>query len=436
VPFDLGQGGIPGRRLVLLARGATVLVMIISQREPSVDALEVLTQFGASALRAGNTAVRTRELMEAMALKFGFEAIAVNLSLDSITANARHSGKWISTMRMLGPPGINVSRIGQLEQLAQVVGPGTAPNEIAARLKDIDSAAPLYSRAQLAIAIGLASGSFAFLNGVGVLEIIAAAAGGGIGQLLRWSLSHRQLNQYGIAGLTAITASGSYVLLTALAKWLGFGIGGYSTGLIASVLFLIPGFPLIAALFDLLQYQTLAAISRFAYGLMILLAVAFGLSFVIGVAGVEISRQPALELPYVTKFILRCLASFIAACGFAISFNSPRQAVVAAGILALLANDMRLVLVDLGMMLAPVAFLAALMVGTVALVLNRHVNISPMATIAAPIVIMIPGLYAFQMFVLFHQGQVMEALQAGALLSFVVGALAIGLATARLLVRR
>ncbi len=407
-----------------------------STREQSVDALEVLTQFGASVLRAGNTATRTRELMETMAPKLGFEAIAVNLSLDSITANARHSDQWISMMRMLGPPGINAWRIGQLEQLAKAVEPGTAPHEIAAALKSIDSAAPLYSRAQVALAIGLASGSFAFLNGVGVPEIIAASAGGGIGQLLRSSLSHRQLNQYGVAALTAIAASGSYVLLTALAKSFGLGIAGYPTGFIASVLFLIPGFPLIAALIDLLQYQTVAAVSRFAYGLMILLAVAFGLSFVIGVAGVETSGQPAVGLPYVTKLILRCIASFIAACGFAISFNSAKQAVFAAGILALAANDMRLVLVDAGMMLAPAAFLAALMIGVLAIVLSRHHNIPPMATIVAPTVIMIPGIYAFQMFALFNQGRVIEALQAGALLSFVVGALAIGLATARLLVRR
>jgi hypothetical protein len=40
------------------------------------------------------------------------------------------------------------------------------------------------------------------------------------------------------------------------------------------------------------------------------------------------------------------------------------------------------------------------------------------------------------MFAQFNQGRVIEALQAGALLSFVVGALAIGLATARLLLRR
>jgi uncharacterized membrane protein YjjP (DUF1212 family) len=410
--------------------------MISSPREQGLDALEVLTQFGVSALRAGNTAIRTRELMESMALKLGLEAIAVDLSLDGITAGARQSGQWLSMMRMLGPPGINVSRIGRLEQLAKAVQPGTAPHEIAVRLKEIDTTPPEYSRAQIAIAIGLASGSFAFLNGVGVLEIIAAALGGGIGQMLRWSLAHRQLNQYGVAALTAIAASGVYVLLTALATSLGFGVGGYSTGLIASVLFLIPGFPLIAALFDLLQYQTVAAISRFAYGLMILLAVAFGLSFVIGVTGVELSRQPVVELPYVAKLILRCVASFIAACGFAISFNCPARAVVAAGLVALAANDVRLVLVDAGMMLAPAAFLAALMIGALALALNRRADIPPMATVVAPIVIMIPGLYAFQMFVLFNQGRVIEALQASALLGFVVGALAIGLATARLLVQR
>ena len=237
-----------------------------STREQGMEALEVLIRFGASMLRAGNTAIRTRELMELVALKLGFDEISVSLSLDSITASARHSGHWTTRMRMLGPPGVNVWRIGQLEQLAKAVVPGTAPYEIAARLQDIDLAKPLYSRAQIATAIGLASGGFAFLNGVGVPEIVAAAAGGAIGQLFRLSLSHRQLNHYGVAALSAIVASGVYVGLIGLAKWSGFEIVSYSTGFIASVLFLIPGFPLIAAIFDLLQYQTVAAISRFAYG--------------------------------------------------------------------------------------------------------------------------------------------------------------------------
>src|SRR5882762_10822689 len=101
-----------------------------------------------------------------------------------------------------------------------------------------------------------------------------------------------------------------------LARSVGVGFAHYPAGFIASVLFLIPGFPLIAALFDLLQYQTVAAVSRLVYGVMILLAVAFGLSIVIAVAGIDLARQPPLELAYSAKLSLRAAASFVACCAF------------------------------------------------------------------------------------------------------------------------
>jgi uncharacterized membrane protein YjjB (DUF3815 family) len=44
---------------------------------------------------------------------------------------------------------------------------------------------------------------------------------------------------------------------------------------------------------------------------------------------------------------------------------------------------------------------------------------------------MVPGLYAYQMIVLFNRGQMLDALQASAACGFVIGALAMGLATAR-----
>jgi len=49
----------------------------------------------------------------------------------------------------------------------------------------------------------------------------------------------------------------------------------------------------------------------------------------------------------------------------------------------------------------------------------------------AVIVIMVPGLYAFETIVLFNRGQMLEALQASASCGFVMGALAMGLAIAR-----
>ena len=87
--------------------------------------------------------------------------------------------------------------------------------------------------------------------------------------------------------MSAIAASGIYVLVAALARYAGLGFAHYPAGFIASVLFLIPGVPLIAGLFDLLQYQTVAAVSRLAYGVMILLVVAFGLSIVVELAGID-----------------------------------------------------------------------------------------------------------------------------------------------------
>jgi uncharacterized membrane protein YjjP (DUF1212 family) len=395
------------------------------------EAVDVLLWFGASMLRAGNTAARTREWIEVIAHKMGFDAVSVSLSLDNITASVRRAGQWATKMREIGPPGINAWRITELERLAKAPGPGLAPREIAARLSQIDSTMPRYSGLQIVVAVGLASSGFAFLNGAAVPEMIAAAIGGCVGQWVRLWLSRRHLNHYGVAALSAVVASGMYVLAAVLARYVGFGFAHYPAGFIASVLFLVPGFPLIAALFDLLQYQTVAAVSRLAYGVMILLAVAFGLSIVVAVAGIDLARQPPLELTYSAKLSLRAAASFVAGSAFAMLFNSSPRTVWAVGFLALAANGLRLVLIDMGMMLAPAAYLAALAIGLVALVADQRFDLPRMTMTVAPIVIMIPGIYAFEMIVLFNRGQMLDALQASASFGFVIGALAMGLATAR-----
>ena len=173
----------------------------------------LLLWFGTSMLRAGNTAIRTREWMEVMARKMGFDAVSVSLSLDSITASVRRAGEWATAMREIGPPGINVWRIGELERLAKTAGPGLAPREIAAELAEIESTPPRYSAAQIAAADRRGKRRHLhFSTAPRAAEMIAAGIGGGAGQWLRSWLSRRQLNQYGVAALSAVAASGVYVL--------------------------------------------------------------------------------------------------------------------------------------------------------------------------------------------------------------------------------
>ena len=74
-----------------------------------------------------------------------------------------------------------------------------------------------------------------------------------------------------------------YVSIAGLSGRAGWGTADHPAGFMSSVLFLVPGFPLVAALLDLLEHQTVAAFSRFAYGIMMFLAATFGLSIIVGI---------------------------------------------------------------------------------------------------------------------------------------------------------
>ncbi|MDW9974376.1 threonine/serine exporter family protein [Sinorhizobium meliloti] len=407
------------------------------QSKPGVgdDATDVLLLFAAMMLRAGATATRTRELSGAMAHRLGLETPAVSLTLDSVTVSVHCRGERLVAMRDVGLPGIDVRRIGELERLANALGPVVAPHRIATQLTEIEARPPQYPGWQMAIAVGLASAGFAFLNGAALPEMATAAIGGGIGQGSRWWLTRRQLPQFSTTALAAISAAGTYVLVAALANHAGFAFSHYAAGFISTVLFLIPGVSLIAGLFDLLEHQTVAALSRLASGALTLFIVASGLSIVVTVAAIELlPRSAPAELTYPLRLSLRAIASFVAGCGFAMLFNSAPRSVVVAGTVALAANSLRLFLIDIGMLMAPAAFIAALSVGIIAILASRRYDAELMAIVTAPVVIMIPGLYAFEMIVLFNQGQMLEAMQSSAAGTFVISALAMGLSVARLAV--
>src|SRR5262249_32900336 len=123
-------------------------------------------------------------------------------------------------------------------------------------------------------------------------------------------------------------------------------------------------------------------------------------------------------------------------CAFAMLFNSSARATVAVGVLALAANELRLSLYDAGMMLAPASFFGALAVGLVGLLADQRFTVPRVALVVAAILIMVPGVYAFEMIVFFNRGQMLDALQATASCGFVIGALAMGLAAARFFIRR
>src|SRR5882724_7874394 len=119
------------------------------------ESLDVVLRFGTMMLRAGDT------------------------------ASAWRGEELVTVTRETGPPGIDAERISALERLASSSKPGLSPHQLAAQLDAIEAAPPLRSIATVAIAIGLASGAFSYLNGGDLLGTGVAVVAGGCGQALR-----------------------------------------------------------------------------------------------------------------------------------------------------------------------------------------------------------------------------------------------------------
>jgi uncharacterized membrane protein YjjP (DUF1212 family) len=406
------------------------------QQATLTESLDVLLRFGAAMLRSGDTAFRVRDAMGLLAGNLSIDQIAVHITLGGMTATAQAGAQSVTLAREIAPLGIDASRTAALEHLARSSKPGLTPAALAASIDAIEAAPPLHSLVPIALSMAVASAGFAYLNGGDVLATAAAAAGGGLGQAARTLLSRKGFNQFAMTALCAVLASGVYCLIV-----LGFGVRvfalAHAVGFISSVLFLVPGFPLVAALLDLVQHQTTAGIARLFYGVLLTLAAAFGVSIVAALANLAPAPAEAAGQGVEPMILLwRAVACFAGGCGYGILYNSPLRTVLVVGVLSMLGNELRLALHDLGMGLPPATFFGALAVGLLASLVREPLHVPRIALTVPSIIMMTPGLYAFQTIVFLNQGKMLDALGAGAVCCFAVGAMAMGLAAARFVTER
>jgi len=403
---------------------------------PLTETLEVLLRFGALMMRAGDTAFRVREATARLAGHMGIGSLSLQVTLDAMSATVRRDGETATLTCDVGAPGINAARIGALERLAEASRPGLTPQALASDLDAIEKVPGLHALATVSISIGLASAAFSYLNGGDQLATGAAAIAGAAGQAVRALSFRRQLNQYAVTAVCAVVAAGLYCLIV-----LGLAGRDFSTelavGFISSALFLVPGFPLVAALLDLVQHQTVAGMARLFYATMILLAAAFGLSAVAALAGLTDVSPPASTAGADAMTVsLRALASFAGGCGFALLYNSPLRTVLTVGLLSLAGNELRLALHDLGLNLPAATFAGAFAVGLLASLAKQWLREPRICFTVPGIIIMTPGIFAFRTIVLLNEGDVLAAVEALAGCCFIVGGMALGLATARFMSER
>ena len=400
------------------------------------QSLDVLMRFGAAMLRSGDTAFRVRDAMGALSKSLGIERLAVHVTIGGMAATAHAGAETVTLAREVAPLGVDASRIEALERLARSSKPGLTAAALAAEIDAIEATPSLHSLLPIALSMAVASAGFSYLNGGDLLATVAAAASGGLGQTARTLLSRKGFNQYAMTAACAVLASGIYCLIV-----LGFGVRefklAHAVGFISSVLFLVPGFPLVAALLDLVQHQTTAGIVRLVYGVLLTLAAAFGLSIVAALAGLTPAPPGPAGLGVEPMTLLwRAVACFAGGLGYGILFNNPTRTILAVAVLSMVGNEIRLALHDLGFGLPQATFFGALAVGLGASLVRGSLHVPRIALTVPSIIMMTPGLYAFQTIVFLNQGKVSDAIAAGTVCGFAVGAMAMGLIAARFVTER
>ncbi|WP_421742892.1 threonine/serine ThrE exporter family protein [Cellulomonas sp.] len=393
---------------------------------------------GRLSLSAGTGSYRVKASMARVARALGIDRHEAHVTLTEITTTSHRGPSFRTEVVEVRTIGVNVDRLTSLEHLAgrlETAGRATV-EEVTAELDRIAGKPPLYPVALNALWAAIACAAFSFLNSGGVVEVLGVFVGAFLGQALRRTLLHRGFNQFGVTMLCATLACFGYLAFVGLLDATGATTAGHDAGYVSAVLFLIPGFPLVTGFLDLAKLDFSAGVARLTYALMILTSAALAVWALSLVVGLTPDPPAPADLDAGLLLTLRFVASFLGVLGFALMFNSPWRIALAAAGVGMVANVLRIALVEGTVPPQAAAAIAALVVGLLAAVIAPRLDVPRITVYVPAVTIMVPGVLAYRAVFHISNGETAEALSYGVQAALVVAALAIGLAIARMLTDR
>ncbi|HMM30086.1 MAG: threonine/serine exporter family protein [Chloroflexota bacterium] len=125
--------------------------------------------------------------------------------------------------------------------------------------------------------------------------------------------------------------------------------------------------------------------------------------------------------------------AFVATAGFAVLFNVPTRMLAVCGLTGALGLMWRAALLDAGAHAVAATFAGALIVGVLGYTQARFFHMPRLIFTVNGIVPMIPGVAAFETMVFFVRGDIDAGVESAVVAFLLIGAIAFGLVTARML---
>lgn len=310
------------------------------------------------------------------------------------------------------------------------------------RLDLIKNRKPLYKPWFAGLASAVACASFAFLLGGGTYDMLGAFIGAGIGHYVRRRMFMHHLNQFVVTFIAVAVGALSCIASLRIIGCFDPSALHHNTAYIGSVLFVIPGFPLITGGLDIAKIDFPSGIQRLCYTMAIILMGTLAGWMVASLVQLDPQGFTPLGLNPWLNAVLRMITAFAGVWGFSVLFNSPQRMCFVAGIIGAITDTLRLTMADFGVAAEIAAFTGALLAGLLASAWRAIVHRGwapqylgyPRIGLTVPsIVIMVPGLYMYRAMFYLGQFNTLPALDWTFRAFMVIICLPLGLAVARVI---
>ena len=235
------------------------------QHKYIVSQSQVVLKLGRILMKSGASAYRIKASMARLAKAVGLQEHHAQVTFTEIATSSYADGNFRTEVAEQRTMGINSYKIDLLGKFISELPDRISPSEADAEITRIDSMPHLYKRWMLSLASAIACTGFAFLNRGGLVECLVVFIAAGAGQFLRSTLMKRGTSHMAIWMACGFLGAGTYIGIIRLLVALNLVGSDHMVGFISSILFLVPGFPMVTGMLDISRMDFLAGVSRLTY---------------------------------------------------------------------------------------------------------------------------------------------------------------------------
>lgn len=233
-------------------------------------------------MQYGAESVLVVDLTKRLGVALGVSGVECALSFNAIVLTTLHQGRCITTARNTVHQGINVNVLVQIQQIVlDIERQKNDPNHdknldeywvgmVEKRLDTVNRTP--YPNMILSFFVGLSCACFAHLNGGDLKIALVTFVAGMCAMRIRLYLSAQHFNPFVVVILTAFVAT----CLGASGYFLNLGANA-DVAVASSILLLIPSFPLINALSDMLKGYINMGVGRWMFASMLTISACVGI---------------------------------------------------------------------------------------------------------------------------------------------------------------